>query len=182
MATDRFLIDYLPPFMQEFHEIKKIMEAEQPEIDDLWEKCADALDDQFVLSATENGVKRWEKIMNIISKDTDTLDERKFRILTKMNQELPYTMTKLKESLTVLCGEGNFSIDLQSADYHIEIRLALTNKNNYDDVVDLLSKMIPANLTQWVQIMYNNQSVIGRFTHSELTSYTHEQLRGEIFQ
>lgn len=181
MVTNRFLIDYLPPFMQEFHEIKKIMEAEQPEVDDLWGKCADALDDQFITSATANGVERWEKIVNITPKDTDTLDERKFRILTKMNQELPYTITKLKESLTVLCGEGNFSIDLQPTNYHIEVKLALTNQNNYDDVVDLLTKMIPANLTQKVQIMYNNQSVIGRFRHTELTSYTHEQLRNEVF-
>lgn len=181
MATDRFLIDYLPPFMQEYHEMKKIMEVEQPEIDGLWEDCANALDDQFVLSATENGVRRWEKVIGITPKDTDTLDERKFRILSKMNQELPYTITKLKESLDVLCGKGNFSINLQTANYHIEVKLALTNKNNYSDVVDLLSKMIPANLTQWVQIMYNDHNVVSQFTHNGLTSYTHEQLRNEVF-
>ena len=181
MAHDRFLIDYLPPFVQEHHEIKKMMEVEQPEVDELWGSCANALDDQFVHSATENGVKRWEKIMGITPKDTDTTDERKFRILSKMNQELPYTVAKLKESLTVLCGEGNFSINLQAEDYHIEIKLALANKNNYSDVVDLLTKMIPANLTQWVQIMYNNQTVIGQFTHSELAAYTHERLRNEVF-
>lgn len=181
MATNRFLIDYLPPFMQEYHEMKKIMEVEQPEVDNLWGSCTNALDDQFVLSATENGVKRWEKVIGITPKDTDTLDERKFRILSKMNQELPYTITKLKESLNVLCGEGNFSINLQTANYHIEVKLALTNKNNYSDVVDLLSKMIPANLTQWVRIMYNDHNVIGQFTHDELTFYTHEHLRNEVF-
>ena len=181
MASDRLLIDHLPPFMQEYQEIQKVMGAEQPEVDTLWDNCENALDDQFVLSATKNGVSRWEKIMGITPKGTDTLDERKFRILTKMNQELPYTITKLKESLTTLCGEGNFSIDLQAENYHIEVKLALTNKNNYSDVLDLLTKMIPANLTQWVQIMYNNHSVIDQFTHTELTSYTHEQLRNEVF-
>lgn len=181
MATDRFLIDYLPPFVQEYQEIKKIMEVEQPEIDNLWVSCQNTLDDQFVMAATENGVNRWEKIMGITPKGTDTLDERKFRILTKMNQELPYTLTKLKESLTTLCGEGNFSIDLQTANYHVEVKLALTNKNNYTDILDLLNKMLPANLTQKVQIMYNNQTLIGQFKHAELTSYTHEQLRNEVF-
>lgn len=181
MATNRFLIDYLPPFMQEYHEIREIMEAEQPEVDVLWESCANVLEDQFISSASTNGVKRWEKIMNITPKDTDTLDERKFRIFSKMNQELPYTLAKLKESLITLCGEGNFSIDLQAENYHIEVKLALANKNNYQDVVDLLNKIIPANLTQHVQIMYNNHMVISQFTHDNLTSYTHEQLRNEVF-
>ena len=162
-------------------EIKQITQGEQPEVDGLWVACQNTLDDQFVLYATENGVKRWEKVMGIIPKETDTLDERKFRIISKMNQELPYTIAKLKESLTTLCGEGNFYIDLQAANYHIEVKLALSNKNNYDDVVDLLSKVVPANLTQWVQIMYNDHEIIGQFTHTELTSYTHERLRNEVF-
>ena len=182
MASDRLLIDYLPPFMQEYQEIQQIMGAEQPEVDSLWENCSKVLDDQFVLSATENGVKRWEKIVGITPKDTDAMDERKFRVLSKLNQELPYTLTRLNESLVVLCGEGNFSIDLQPEKYHIVVKLALSNENNYQDVVDLLKKIIPANLTQQVQIMYNEYKVIGQLTHAELNGYTHESLRKEVFE
>ena len=181
MAFERQLINYLPPYMQEYKEINQIMSAEQPEFESLWSACGDVLDDQFILYATENGVKRWEKLVKITPKDTDTLDERKFRILAKMNQELPYTITKLREALTVLCGEGNFSIDLQPAKYHVEVRLALVNKNAYEETVDLLKKMIPANLTQWVQIMYNAHNVLARFTHAELGAYTHNQLKSEVF-
>ena len=180
MATDRLLIDYLPPFVQEFQEIKKIMEVEQPEIDNLWESCGNALNDQFVLYATENGVRRWEKIMGIAPKDTDTIDERKFRILSKMNQELPYTLYKLKEALTTLCGANNFSINLQPEIYHIEVKLALSNANNYQDIVNLLKKMIPANLTQHVQIMYNGYKNFNGYTHSELRVKTHDELRSEV--
>lgn len=180
METKRLLIDYLPSFMQEYHEMKQIMGAEQPEIDTLWNGCGNALDDMFISYATENGVKRWEKIVGITPKDTDTLDERKFRILTKMNQELPYTITKLKESLTVLCGENGFVIDLQPSNYHIKVKLALANENNYQDVVDLLTKVIPANLTQAVRIMYNGHKILGRSTHAELSACTHEILRNEV--
>ena len=181
MQNERFLIDYLPPFMQRFQEIQQIMKGEQPEIDNLWGSCQNTLDDQFVMSATENGVKRWEKIVGITPKSTDTLDERKFRIISKMNQELPYTIAKLKESLTTLCGEGGFSVDLQAQNYHIDVKLALSNKNNYNDIIDLLTKMLPANLTKSVQIMYNTHSMIGQFKHTELTSYTHKKLREDVF-
>jgi hypothetical protein len=180
MATKRYLLAYLPPYVQEYAEVREALNALQHEIDDGWKALEDVLNDFFIMSATENGVIRYERMMKITPKDTDTLDERKFRILTKMNQELPYTLTKLKESLTTLCGAGNFYIDLQPANYHIEIKLALSNKNNYGEVVDLLAKMIPANLTSHVQIMYNSHVVLSEFTHAELANYTHTTLRNEV--
>ena len=180
MANERKLIDYLPPFMQEYSEIQHIMDSEQPEVDFLWNEFENVLNNQFIQDATQYGVKRWESMLKIASKGTDTLEERKFRILSRLNQELPYTLTKLKEALVTLCGVGNFSIDLQAAKYHIEIKLALDNKNNYAEILDLLEQMIPANLTQNVQIMYNSNNTFKQFTHDQLTVYTHKQLREEV--
>ena len=180
MATDRKLIDYLPQFMQEYRELQQIMNAEQPDFDDLWAEYENIFADQFIMDATENGVKRWETMLGITPKDTNSLDERKFRILTKLNQELPYTLIRLKEALTTLCGADGFAIDLQPAIYHIEVKLALSNQNNYQAVVDLLTKMIPANLTQRVKIMYVSHEIISQCAHQDLSAYTHEQLR-EVF-
>lgn len=180
MESRRHLIDYLPPVIQEFVEMRQIMNAEQDEIDMLFSHAENALDDQFIMYATEEGVKRWESIMGITPKGTDTLDTRKFRLMLRLYQELPYTMTKLEESLTNICGAGNFSVNLQPAEYHIEIKLALKSKSEYQEVVELLARMIPANLTQFIQIMYNNGEVIGQFTHAELSAFTHEHLRNEV--
>lgn len=181
MESNRLLTDYLPPFMRDFHQMHQIMTVEQPEVDGLWNACGNVMSDQFVMDATENGVRRWERLVGVTPRDTDTLDERKFRILTVMNQKLPYTMNRLKETLTTICGAGNFHIELNAAEYHIEIKLALTNVNNYQEVVDLLSNMIPANMTQWVQIMYNDHATLGQFTHEQLAAFTHNQLRTEVF-
>ena len=181
MATDRKLTDYLPRFMQGYRELISIMGTEQVEVDSLWRESENALADQFILEATENGVKRWESMLGISPKDTDTLDERKFRILTKLNQELPYTLRKLEQALTNLCGNNMFSINVNASEYHVEIKLGLVNQNDYQEVVNVLKKMIPANMTQWVQIMYNDHNVLARFTHAEMTAYTHEQLRSEVF-
>lgn len=180
MAIDRLLIDYLPPYMQEYLEMQQVMNAEQPEFDLLWEACENALADQFIHDATEYGVKRWETMLNITPRDTDTLDERKFRILARLNQELPYTMTKLKEALTTLCGADGFTIDLQANLYHIEIKLAIGHHNNFQEVVDLLNKMIPANMTQYVKLMYNTHSMVSLYRHMDLAAYTHNQVRSEV--
>ena len=163
-----------------YTEVQEIMKAEQPELDFLWKACEDALADQFILDATEYGVGRWESMLSITPKDTDTLDERKFRILVRLNQELPYTMTKLKEALTTLCGADGFSIDLQANKYHIEIKLAIGHHNNYLEVVDLLTKMIPANMTQYVKLMYNSHETVGKYRHMDLAPYTHKFIRSEV--
>lgn len=181
MATDRKLINYLPLFMQEYFEMQKIMETEQVEIDRLWLEAENALADQFILEATENGVKRWESTLGISPKGTDTLDERKFRILTKLNQELPYTLRKLMQVLTNLCGADGYSVEVNAAEYHIEVKLAVSNASNYLEVEKVLNKMIPANMTQYIRIMYNQNTVLAQFTHAELSAYTHEQLRSEVF-
>lgn len=177
---DRLLIDYLPPFMQEYKQMQEIMNSEQPEFDLAWETCDRTMLDLFIVSATETGIARWEKMLGITPKIADTLEERRFRILARINQELPYTMRKLEENLTLLVGKGNYVIDLQADKYHIEIKLALGNKNNYQEVVEVLKKMIPANLTQWVQIMWNTHKVLSPYPHKDLKQYTQIQLRNEV--
>lgn len=180
MATDRPLVNYLPLFVQDYVEMQKIMSSEQPEIDAIDSSLLNVWNDQFILDATVNGVSRWENMLDITPKATDTLSERKFRILTRLNQELPYTMTKLNEVLTTLCGEGGFSITLSANIYKIVIKLALTNVNNYSDVQKALEKMLPANMIQQIEIMYNTHEVLHDFTHTQLHAYTHTQLRNEV--
>ena len=180
MATNRKLINYIPLFMQAYREMAVIMETEQVEVDRLWIEVENAIADQFILEASEEGVKRWESMLKISPKDTDTLDERKFRILTELNQELPYTVRKLEQALTNLCGAGNYSINIRANEYHIEVKLALVNRNNHEEVVGILKKMLPANMTQVVQIMYNTNSVIAKFTHEQLSVYKHEQIKTEV--
>ena len=182
MATDRKLINYLPYFMQEYSEMQKIMETEQSEIDLLWNAVEDVFKDQCIQDATENGVSRWEYLLGISPKGTDTLDERKFRILTKLNAELPYTMGRLNQVLTNMCGADGYSLEVKAEEYQILVKLALTNENNYGEVVNILKKMVPANMTQYVQIMYNKNTVLAQFTHEQLSAYTHEQLKREVFE
>jgi hypothetical protein len=182
MATDRKLIDYLPHFMQVFREMATIMETEQFEIDRLWMEVENAFSDQFILELTENGAKRWESMLGISPKDTDTLEERRFRILTKLNQELPYTLRKLEQVLTNLCGAEGYFIEVISNEHHIEVKLAVGNHNNYSEVENILNKMIPANMTRHIELMYNTHAILSQFTHAQLSAYNHYQLRNEVMK
>ena len=180
MATDRKLINYLPNYMQEYDEMAGLMEVEQPEVDSLWNAVENALADQFVMDATENGVMRWEKILKVFPKATETLDERKFRIIALMNQKLPYTMRSLEQVLTQLCGADGYSITLKVNEYCLEVKLALGNHSNYEEVKNMLSAMIPANLVGVITLMFVAHETVASYTHRKLSAFTHNQIRNEV--
>ena len=180
---NRKLIDYLPAFMQDVVEMNVILDViEQPEIVKLWEAFDDAMNDQFIMDATENGVEKWEEILKITPKPTSTLDERKFTILARLNEQLPYTMRTLENSLKALCGENKYSIELTSNEYTLLVKLALIAKNNFNDVVNLLNRVLPANLIIKVQIMYNSHKKLSVYTHEKLGQSTHSNLRNEVLE
>lgn len=180
MATDRKLINYLPPFLQDFRELSHIMGTEQVEIDSLNKEGENALADQFIMDLTINGAKRWESMLGISPKDTDTLKERRFRILTKQSTEVPYTLRKLEQMLTNLCGVGGYLVEVIPQNHHIAVKLAVGNHNNYSEVENILNKMIPANLTSHIELMYNPHRILSQLTHAQLSALTHDQLRNEV--
>ena len=138
MATNRKLIDYLPAYMREYEEIATLTDAEQPEVDKLWTATENALADQFIVDATEYGISRWETILKVLPKATDTLDERKFRIITLLNQQLPYTVRSMEQMLIQLCGADGYSVELNANDYHLKVKIALGNHSNYGEVEKML--------------------------------------------
>lgn len=179
-SLDRNLIDYLPQVLKEKRELKLTFQSEQIEIEKSWDALKNALNDQFVVDSTEYGVSRWEKILGIIPKATETLDIRKFRILTRLNEQLPYTFTTLKQQLEALCGSDGYSLTLKNEIYTIEVKVNLIAKSNFDDVAALLHRVIPANMVIDLKLIYNQQSTLSQFTHGQLQAYTHNQLRSEV--
>lgn len=177
---NRSLPDYLPGALRGVREFKAIMAAAEPEIAMLYDGIGDALKDQFVLTSTENGVSRREKIYGIVPKATLTLDERKFTILTRMAEQLPYTFRALCKMLAQLCGADGFALVLDRANYSISALVALTAANNVGDVESLLRRVCPANMAISVAIQYNQHYKLKAFTHAGMAMKTHRQLRNEV--
>ena len=153
---ERKLIDYLPNILKEITEYKIIQnDSLQPEVNLAWQCTDKLLLDQFIETMAESGVKRWEKLLNIIPKGTLSLDERKFTIYTKLNENLPFTERMLEERLLNLCGKNNYSITLKENEYYIKILIGLKARNNYDDVIELVNRIIPCNMKVVCQLKYN---------------------------
>ena len=53
----RQLIDYIPPVLQEVLELQALTNAEQLEVEQLWDAIEAAINDQFILSLSPAGAK-----------------------------------------------------------------------------------------------------------------------------
>lgn len=178
---ERRLIDYLPNILKEIDEYKHILAAGETEIQLLFAAKNDVLKNQFIEDSTEIGVKRWEKMLEINPKNTLTLNERKFTILTKLNEELPYTLITLNNRLLNLCGsEDNYSITINYNDYYIKVLVGLRAKSNFNDIVNLLENIIPANMIIDCIVKYNQHINLAKYTHKELSQYNIMQIKEDV--
>lgn len=180
MARVTDILTYIPPVLRDYKEYKAIATAINPELNLLWQAIEDALNDQFILDATKNGVERRESILKVIPKGTDTLDERKFRLIARENEKLPYTYRAIQQRLIKLCGQDGYTLTVSNNTFTIKVRVALANKSNYGDVESLIDKMAPENMIIDLSLLYNQHSALANFTHAQLSAYTHEQLRNEV--
>ena len=79
-----------------------------------------------------------------------------------------------------MCGGDGFTAELDNKKYLLSVQVALTAKNQYDEVGKLLEREIPANMEISLSLKYNQHLLFSDRTHGSLAAYTHEHLRNEV--
>ena len=174
------LQDYLPSILLKTYEFPLLCDTEQPEIDRLRDAADAVLDAQFISTAGETAIARYEKIFGITPMDTDTLDERRFKVLAKINAQLPFSVRRLRQQLATLCGVDGYKLELDGDRYTLTVKVALTAKRNQQAVEELLADIVPANMVCTTSLLYNQHADLTRFTHAQLAALTHFEIREEV--
>lgn len=174
------LQDYLPPVLLKTYEFPLLCKTEQPEFDRLNAAATAVLDAQFVTTAGERGIARYEKIFKITPMDTDTLDERRFRVLARINAQLPFSVRRLRQQLETLCGADGYKLELDGDRYTLTIKVALTAKRNQQAVEELLAGIVPANMVCTTSLLYNTWEQIKKLTWGELKKLTWREIKEEV--
>ena len=174
------LNEYLPSILLKTYEFPLLCDTEQREFDRLNTATDDVLDAQFVSTAGERGIERYEQIFSIVPQDTDTLDERRFRVLAKINAQLPFSIRRLRQQLATLCGEDGYRMEIDGGRYMLTVKVALTAKRNQQAVEELLADIVPANMVCTTSLLYNQHTDLTRFTHAQLALLTHFEIREEV--
>lgn len=119
-------------------------------------------------------------MLDIKPKATDSLADRRFRIFAAMNQDSPYTFRGLLKQLETLCGTDGYSAILDSDNYRLTVKLALTSKGQFDEADKLLQRIVPANIVKELLLKYNQHETLSALTHGQAAAFTHNDLRNEV--
>lgn len=171
---------YYPDILKEVREFQALATAENPEMEFIYSTIDDVMGEQFISTAKNYGVARFEKIVGITAKATDTLEERKFKVLAKYNEDVPYTVPKLKELLATLCGGEGYVLEINNGEFTLKVKVALTSKKNKDAVSELLERVTPMNMVLRVELMYNQWQTVAGLTWNDVRGMTWNQLREEV--
>lgn len=146
MTKEVDLVSYLPPFMAEYKEISAALEAENPEFVLVWNAIDRILQNEFIETADEYGISRFEKLLGVLPSKEDTLESRRARIQTRWFNALPYTVKSLIAKLTSLCAGKNFSITKEFDSYQITVETEFELFGQVEEVEKALDAMIPSNM------------------------------------
>lgn len=174
------LNEYLPSILLKTYEFPLLCDTEQREFDRLNTAVDEVLDAQFVSTAGVRGIERYEQIFSIVPQDTDTLDERRFRVLAKINAQLPFSIRRLRQQLSTLCGEDGYRMEIDGGKYTLTVKVALTAKRNQQAVEELLADIVPANMVCITSLLYNTWEQIKRLTWGELKKLTWREIKEEV--
>lgn len=136
--------NYWTRIVRDTAEFQQIAATENPELNALLQCLYNILKDGFINDLTEYGVSRWEKILELPVASTATLDERKVVILTYLSVRRPYTIRILKNMLSAVMGEGNYSLNINNDTSTLSI--TLVDEKYRADVLLLAQRVLPQNL------------------------------------
>lgn len=174
------ILSYLPPVLHEIKELIEIANVENPTLESLWQQIEDTLKNQFVVDLNEDGASRFEKMLKINVPASDSLETRVFRILTRFQEQPPYTNNVLKQLLNSLLGKGQYQLTRDVAAKTLNVKIELTVKGQFDAAFIMLERITPQNMILTVELRYNQNSTLANLTHAQLAAYTHKQLREEV--
>lgn len=141
------LLSYWMPLLRKIYEFKQIAKAEEPELRYILEEIDRTLSNMFIETADEYGIKRFEDMMGLFPEVGDSLETRRFNVLVKWNDRIPYTDKELYNRLLSLCGSADkFTIEEHYTEYWLKVTTHLGIAGSFDAVAKLLEGMLPCNL------------------------------------
>lgn len=138
---------YLPGFLKKFREMDKLLLAEEPEFQELVHGQLEMMDNMFILTATDTGLKKFENILHLYPNPDDTIESRRNNVMVHWYSKDVYTLKTLMNRLSMLQGNDNIQIDWDETDnflLHIITRLEL--KGQVDTLAQIIEMMLPANI------------------------------------
>lgn len=169
-----------PEVITNIRDIQFIFGAEEKLGTEFENYIAELNDNLNVATARESGIARREKILGIKPLDTDSLEDRRLRLMLKWYERAPYTIRVLRQRLDSSLGAGNYVLNMDYGTLRCTCLVELTRKAMLNSVKSLLEDMLPLNIIYKVDLRYNTWEVIKKLTWGQLKEKTWGQIKEEV--
>ncbi len=142
----RQLKNYLPFIVREYDVYEALMAAEQPELSLAWDSYDLTFANQFIDTADNYGLSRWETMLQIVPQAGDTIESRRIKIKAKLNTIVPYTIRALIQKVDALANGEPYTVNIAEATYILHIITQWETNGKVDGLKDILERMVPVNI------------------------------------
>lgn len=138
---------YYPNIMKEVREFKWLATVENPELLLLWDTLGEVMSNQFIADLLISGAKRWETMLKIRARDSDSIEIRRERILSKINSQIPFTHRQLENMLNATYGINRTKITIDYSNYVLWVDVLASILTRTQEMRTFLRPIVPANMT-----------------------------------
>ena len=138
--------EHLPLYYKGVREIDIIADAIIYVLSNINSEMQQILANNFVQTANEKGIERYEKILGITVDPTLDLETRRQRVLSKMARSTVFTLRVLKTNLKEICDNGEYTLNMDYDTFFMDVKVRIGKKGMLDVLYDLLYTMLPAHV------------------------------------
>jgi hypothetical protein len=163
--SDRIL-KHLPAYYPEILDFVKLASTESTELDTLQGAVDQLFNDQFVMTAGIQAIKRRELMLGIQADPSiETLDFRRRRLLNRYQTRPPFTIKYLQQQLDLIAGSGMAVADVDVQRFLLTITTNVDNASVFREISRTVETIKPANL-----IYQQNTTLVNRIVVRERIS------------
>lgn len=138
---------YFPRYYEGILETDELIKVENDIWNNLYLLLNKAKNNQFIAYADEDGIYAYEQLFQIVADpETETLEERRFRLLNRIQTLSYYTMIYLRQKLNSLFGENNYEVKMDYLNYTLYVKSNVSNSFIYKESIATINKIKPANI------------------------------------
>lgn len=138
------LKELLPNWYEGIVETNVLMDVEQKLFDDLEAQINLAQSNQYVSTADAKTIAIYEQMLGIVTDPLDSLELRRFRVLTRLTTQKPYTMRYLQEVLSSFGDPAELTMFYN--EYRLLVEMNFEKLGQVSEVEYIFRTVVPANI------------------------------------
>jgi len=138
------LKEMLPRWYDGIYEMQVLMDVETDLLQELSNHIKSLQSNQYISTADSQTIAMYEQMLRINVDNGDTLELRRFRVLTRIASQKPYTLNYLRELLSSF--GGPVELDMLYNDYKLLISMSFERQGEVSEIEYIFRSVVPANI------------------------------------